>query len=154
MPKMITVKSKEFFPLIHAVMANGQTARITITGRSMYPFLREHLDSVELAHADFTAIKRGDIVLIVRDNDEYVLHRVVRKKKDSFYLVGDGQVSVEGPIRPDQLLARVKKIWRGGREVNSSSVAWCCTSHLWLYCLLFRRVAFKMHSVMKFCLRF
>ena len=70
---------------------------------SMYPFLREDKDKVELAMTSFSCIKKGDVVLIKRESGEYVLHRVLKKSMDHFYIVGDAQQWIEGPLLPEQL---------------------------------------------------
>lgn len=74
---MKTVKSKIAFPFIKEILDKGSRVRITVTGMSMYPFLREHMDSVELSKANFSERDRGDIVMVMRNSHEYVMHRVM-----------------------------------------------------------------------------
>lgn len=145
----MTVKSKEFFPVINEILANNQSARITIIGNSMYPFLREYHDSVELSSVDFKVVRKGDIVLVLRDSGEYVLHRVIKKQEDSFYIAGDSQISIEGPIRPNQLLAKVKKVWRYNKEIKCSGIVWRLISRLWLFCYPFRYVLIRTYNYLR-----
>jgi signal peptidase I len=149
MSKLVPLKSSDFFPLINMVFANGQTARITVTGQSMFPFLREGVDSVELSPVDYQGIFKGDIVLVQRDNGEYVLHRVIRKCFDVFYILGDGQIIIEGPIRSRRLLAKVKTVWRHERKIDCSRRTWRFLSQVWVYAFPFRRVFIKMHTLLK-----
>jgi len=90
------VKSSELFPVIKEILSEGRTAWITVTGNSMYPFLREDIDSVKLSAASLETIKKGDIVLIRRLTGEYILHRVIRKEDDCFYMVGDPKGGLRG----------------------------------------------------------
>ena len=153
MCKVVFLKSSDLFTFINKVLTKGQTARITVTGQSMYPFLRDCQDSVGLASETYQNILRGDIVLIRRDNGEYVLHRVIRKCTDTFYIIGDGQVRVEGPLKSSQLIAKVRTVWRGEHEIDCTGALWKLLSHIWLYCLPLRRIKIKTKSLLKKIIR-
>lgn len=126
------VKAGVMFPVISEILGTGKTARVTITGSSMSPFLRQGTDSVELAETDFQSIRRGDIVLIRRYNGQYILHRVLSKKKDCFFMVGDAQQFVEGPLRPNQLIAVAKAVYRKDWRISCDSFWYSAFSELWL----------------------
>jgi len=125
------IKSKELFPQIKELLDSGHKVRITVTGSSMMPFLRENIDSVELSATDFESLRFGQIPLIRRTDGHYVLHRVIRKKKDCFYIAGDAHLWIEGPIYPEQLVAVVTKIWRGDRQISTSGITWNILSFIW-----------------------
>lgn len=146
MPEERRVKSAEMFPLVQEIFDNGGSARIIVTGMSMYPFLSENRDSVELIKSNFSDIKRGDIVLALRDSGQYFLHRIWRKKTDSFYLVGDAQTWIDGPYRPDQLIAFVRKVWRKERVIDCSSLWWRITGTAWLLLRPFRGYILRIFS--------
>jgi len=98
----------------------------------MYPFLRDGLDCVELSACSFDTAKKGDIVLIQRKTGEYVLHRILCKKKSVFYIIGDAQQWIEGPLEKEQLIAVVSAIRRGKRTISCSNFIWKLLSFLWL----------------------
>jgi signal peptidase I len=148
MCEIISIKSNKLFPVIRDLLKNGMRTRITVTGMSMYPFLREYIDSVELSNSNFKSIHYGDIVLIERKSGEYVLHRVVRKEEYCFYIVGDAQHWVEGPLSPDQLIAVVTAIWRKNKKIECSNFWWKLPSLIWLRLLLFRRLITRTHSLL------
>jgi len=129
--KVKNVKSAELFSAINELLLNGQKVRITVTGNSMMPFLMENRDSVELSAATINDLRFGQIALIRRDNGVYVLHRVIFKSKNSFYLAGDAQCRVEGPIPPRQLIAVVSAIWRKGKMISPSNMLWRILSFIW-----------------------
>lgn len=131
MHNLKTIKSEELFPAIRDLLDNDRKVRITVTGNSMMPFLRENIDSVELSAADFSSLRFGQITLIRRQDGQYILHRLVRKKKDHFYIAGDAQLSVEGPVYPDQLIATVTKVWREDRQISASNIIWQTISFIW-----------------------
>lgn len=126
------IKAAELFCLVSEIIEQGQSARILVSGSSMYPFLRDEIDSVELMQADFTALKRGDIVMIRRYSGDYVMHRIIKKEADCFYMVGDAQEWLEGPILPDQLVAIVRSIWRKDKQISCDNRWWRLLSELWL----------------------
>lgn len=131
MSRIITFPFGQIYDFAQNVFENGQSIRITVVGDSMYPFLRSGIDSVELIKADFCDIELNDIVLVERLSGEYVLHRVFKKTQYNFYLQGDAQTYIEGPLNPEQLKARVKTIWRGDRVVPCSNYIWQLTGKIW-----------------------
>lgn len=126
------VEAKRIFPLIRELLDTGRSVRITVTGTSMYPFLRERTDSVELECTRFESVRRGDIVLVARGDEQYVLHRVQRIEADRFYMAGDALCWLEGPFQTEQLVAVVKAVWRGERRVLCTSFLWKVLSHVWV----------------------
>lgn len=144
MHRSVALNSREFFPLLEKLLGDGHHVKITVTGSSMSPFLRDGVDHVELTPVDFETLRRGDIVLARRKDGEYVLHRVVRIRNNMFFLVGDAQVVQEGPLGKEQLLARVGKVHRGSLEINSSNPLWRALSCCWFYSLFARRVIIAM----------
>ncbi len=131
MHNLRTIKSEELFPAIKELLDNNQKVRITVTGDSMMPFLREDIDSVELSATDFDSLRFGQITLIRRTNGLYILHRLIHKKRDCFYIAGDAQYWIEGPVYPHQLIAVVSNLWRGNRQISPSNILWKTLSFIW-----------------------
>lgn len=144
-----TVQNACLFPLVKEIIEQGQSARISVTGSSMYPFLRDTIDSVEMSKGDFDSLARGDIVLIRRYSGAYVMHRVYKKEKDCFYLVGDAQQQIEGPLFPDQIVAAVPSVWRKGKNISCSNPWWRVLSWIWLLLLPFRHYVFRAGRLIK-----
>lgn len=101
----------------------GEKVALTVTGNSMNPFLKNERDKAVLQKLEKEP-KKGDIVFYRRKNGAYVLHRVVKKKGNSFYFSGDAQTRVEGPIEKKQLLAVCKEVERNGKTFSSKSLLW------------------------------
>ena len=74
----------------------------TNVGFSMYPLIREREDILHIISS--TTYKRGDIVLYLSSNDKYVLHRIIKIKKDKYILAGDYNYFKDQPISRDQIL--------------------------------------------------
>lgn len=140
------IKAKDLFPFISEIIEQGQSARILVSGSSMYPFLRDEIDSVELVQADFAALKRGDIVMIRRTTGDYVMHRIIRKEYDCFYMVGDAQEWIEGPIQPDQVIAVVPSIWRKDKQIDCDNRWWRLLTGLWLRLRPWRNLILRIYG--------
>ncbi len=148
MHNVIKAKSAEIFPVVQEILQNENSrVSIIVTGSSMHPFLREGIDSVDLMKPDFDRLKKLDIVLIKRNNGVYVLHRVCRKVSDRFYMVGDNQVYVEGPLYPEQLIAVVSSVKKNGRSIPSRSYRLMIPAGIWMFLLPVRRFIFKAYSI-------
>ena len=132
MREIVTVKSNELFPIVREIFDHNGTAKIRVTGMSMLPFLRHERDFVELSATGAKELHKGDIVLVVRDSSEYVLHRVIKISSAGIYINGDSQCWTEGPIRPGQLAAKVISIWRDNRQIKCDNLFWRLLSHVWL----------------------
>lgn len=95
---------------------------VPVQGVSMRPFLRNG-DFVYLCALP-DKVKKGDILLFQRKNNQYVLHRVYKINKDGTYLLlGDSQLSPE-PVRPEQLRAKVRFVRCGSQECRPGSFRW------------------------------
>lgn len=135
MDKKNTIKlpSGELFPFMEEYMKDGREIIIQARGNSMFPLMRNDKDSLKLAGADFSDIRKYDVVLIRRTTGAYIIHRVCKKTKDAFYMVGDNQTEIEGPLYPDQLLAVTVEVYRGGRTIKRGSALWNIYARLWMF---------------------
>jgi hypothetical protein len=143
MHKIKLIKANDLFPHVKELLKQEVRVRITVTGMSMYPFLRGNKDSVELKKTNFTDIKKGDIVLICRECGDYILHRVVKKDSSCFFIMGDAQQWIEGPLYPEQLQAKVAAIWRGNTRIDGSNIMLKLLTEAWDGLLPFRRMLIK-----------
>ncbi len=112
------LEMKDLAPLIREVVGKGGSFRLYPRGVSMLPLLREGIDSVKLGAPE--TVKKGDVVFYLRENGEYVLHRVIGKHKESFTLCGDAQLLPEHGIRRDQIFAKAIGFWRGEEYIAAT----------------------------------
>ncbi len=113
----------ELFPVIQEVLDKGGEFRLYPRGVSMLPTIREGRDSVVLSPAT-PPYRRGDILLYRRDSGIFVLHRVVKAEKDgTLTMRGDNQYYKERGIRGDQVIAVVRRYFRGEREILTASLS-------------------------------
>ena len=128
------VATHEFLPFVRELLSQDGAAsvRMTVTGRSMMPLLRDRKDSVLLTNE--RAPRRYDIVLFTRTNGEAVLHRIIKKRTEGFYIIGDNECEPEGPVLPSQIIAVVKGFYRDGRYIACNRRL--CRLYAFLWCRL------------------
>jgi signal peptidase len=133
------VKMSQMAPIIEWLISEGCQIKLTVTGNSMYPFLRHGIDSVVLDKDTNRKVKKRDIVLFRRNNGKYVLHRVVKVSEGGeLYLAGDAQRFVEGPINREQVTGIVTMIYRGEKKIACNSFLYKLCSIIWLWALPIR----------------
>ena len=89
----------------------------TNVGYSMYPLIRQREDILHIVRTN--DYKRGDIILYKSDVDHYVLHRILKIKKDKITCAGDYNYFKDKPIDRAQvlgLLVAIKK--KDGKEID------------------------------------
>lgn len=114
------------------VLKSGNLLTIKPQGTSMYPFIYPGRDSVTIEPLGNHVCKRGDVLLYRRDGSILVIHRVHHIKGGQFYMIGDGQLEIEGPLRPDQFRGRMIGYCRKGKEHTVRELHYRFLSSLWL----------------------
>lgn len=117
---------------IEELLSSGGEIVLTVTGTSMVPFLRPERDAVTIERAD--SFKKGDIVLYVRPNEAFVLHRIVAvEDSETLCCCGDGQVTQERGVLQDSVVGRVRIIHRGDRKIPVQSAFYVLLVKLWMF---------------------
>lgn len=80
----------------------------TNVGYSMYPLIKEREDVLRIVKTDI--FKKGDVVLYKSEIDHYVLHRILKIKKDKVILAGDYNYWKDKPITKDKILGKLVSI--------------------------------------------
>lgn len=128
---MATLDTNKYLDAVCLMLREGQeNVPVPVKGVSMRPFLR---------NADFAyliqlpeKLKRGDIVLYQRPNDQYVLHRVYKILGSGNYLMlGDSQLEPE-PVNAGQLRAKVSFVRIGRSVCRPGSFRWWFFAVPWL----------------------
>lgn len=117
---------------IETLLKSGQTIQLFPQGYSMYPLLVPGRDEVILSPLPDRPLRRGDVALYRRDTGILVLHRICRCKEDGYYMVGDNQVQVEGPLRKEQVIGIMSGFVRKGKLFSSDDLWYRILSRIWL----------------------
>lgn len=134
---MNTTKSDPVKIDLEQLLREGNIIRIKPQGYSMYPLFIPGRDEALIQQTDGTDCHRNDVVLYRRDQGILVLHRICRITSDGFYMVGDNQYEVEGPLRQDQIIGKLIAVNRNSREFTVGNPFYKFVSSLWLLCCLF-----------------
>lgn len=114
-------------------LAKHDTIMIEPKGYSMYPLFVPGRDKAVITAIGQRKGKRGDVLLFRRDDGLLVLHRVCRVKPDGYYMLGDNQEKVEGPIAKEQVVGILVQIIRKGRPVSTRNVLYRFCATVWLF---------------------
>ena len=134
---------------IEQLLASGTTIKIKPQGYSMYPLFVPGRDEACIDRADFSSLKRGDVILYRRDKSILVLHRIWKITDNSFYMVGDNQTEIEGPLRADQVRGKLTGFVRNGKFVDVKNPIYRFLSGLWLFLRPLRPCAWKLTTCMR-----
>ena len=119
---------------IEKLLEQGKRLRIKPRGYSMYPLIVPGRDEVFVERVSPESLRRGDVVLYRRrDENILVLHRIWKRKGDAFFLVGDNQKEIEGPLEASQIKGKMTGILRNGHEISTSNVIYLLHSRIWLW---------------------
>lgn len=110
------IKVEALVPLLNEALEKGQDFKMPVRGTSMLPCICDK-DYVVLTKPE--SLKKNDVIFYVRENGQYVLHRIYQVKKDYYVLMGDNQCFKEYPIYPNQVLAKVKEVVINGEKVDN-----------------------------------
>ena len=107
-------------PLIRERLAAGQRVRyLPFRGVSMLPMLRQGIDTVELAPLP-ERLKKYDLPVYQYPSGKYVMHRIVKVRKDHYICLGDNTYNYE-IIRRDQMLGLVSAFKRGEKRIETDA---------------------------------
>lgn len=143
------VPASHIFEIAEESLNEGKSIKIAVVGNSMYPFLRNKVDSVELYKEDYINIKINDIV-VARKGTKYILHRVYKKNKDSFVTLGDGNLTTDGIHSKDNLICKASAIYRKDKRISCSSFLFKLLSVLWKILKPFRKYIFKAYYKIRY----
>lgn len=141
------VDTNEYVSVLRELAEEGRVVSMLIAGSSMSPFLCHNRDYIYFTKPD-RELRRGDMVFYQRDTGQYVMHRIYKRKKDGYYMVGDAQTQIEGPLRRDQIFARIIKVKRKGRIIEPGNFWWEFFEHVWIRIIPMRKVIEKLYSLL------
>lgn len=124
---------------VEDLLRRGETIQISPEGYSMYPMFVPGRDKAVLKQADIVRLKRGDVVLYRRPGSILVLHRLCRCTEEGFYMVGDNQVEVEGPLPGEQIIGVLTAFVHKGHHVSVRNPVYVACAGIWLFLRPVRR---------------
>lgn len=122
-----------------SLLSDNQTLEISPNGYSMCPFFLGGRDTVYITQPSFP-LKRGDIAVYKRnlaEDERYIIHRIHHLEQTTtgtlYYMLGDNQIQIEGPINESQIHGIALQIKRKGKLIDcKTNHFYRFTSKLWL----------------------
>lgn len=146
------VDTREYVSVLREIAESGKIVSLRIAGSSMSPFLAHGRDYIYFTKPDREP-RTGDMVFYQRKNGQYVMHRIYKKKPEGYYIVGDAQTEIEGPVDRGQIFALIIKVKRKDRIIRPGDFWWEFFEHVWIHMIPLRRPAVRIYSAVSKLLR-
>ncbi len=140
------VDTREYVSVLREISDEGKVVSMRIAGSSMSPFLCHNRDYIYFTKPD-RPLRKGDMVFYQRDTGQYVMHRIWKRDSRGFYIVGDAQTAIEGPVREDQIFALVIKVQRKGKILQPGDFWWEFFEHVWIRIVPVRRIIVRLYGI-------
>lgn len=144
---MRRVDTQEYLTVLKELVQQGKEVSLLVSGSSMSPFLIHERDYVYFRQPD-RELKAGDIVFFQRKNGQYVMHRIWKVKPEGYFIVGDAQTEIEGPVSRDQIFAIITKVQRKGTWIAPGDFWWEFFEHVWIHMVPLRRVIMRIYATL------
>ena len=128
---MRKVDTNEYISALRELTEGGKEVGLLISGSSMAPFLIHERDYICFKKPD-RELRKGDMVFYQRASGQFVMHRIWKVKPEGFYIVGDAQTEIEGPVKCDQIFAVVTKAKRKEKWIEPGDFWWEFFEHVWI----------------------
>lgn len=99
------------------VLARNGTLIFTPGGTSMQPLLKHLANPVLLVPVE-GRLKKGDVPFYKRPNGQYVLHRILKVRKDTYDCCGDNQVLIEKGVTDEMIFAKMAGFYENGVYIS------------------------------------
>ncbi len=139
------VDTREYVSVLREIAESGEVVSLRIAGSSMSPFLAHGRDYIYFTKPD-RELRSGDMVFYQRKNGQYVMHRIYKTKPEGYYIVGDAQTEIEGPVAREQIFALIIKVKRKDKIIQPGDFWWEFFEHVWIRMIPLRRPAVSIYS--------
>ena len=103
----------------------------TNVGDSMMPLLRQGKDLLIIGSKPAERLKKYDVPLYKRDSGQYVLHRILKVRKNDYVLCGDNRWQKETGVTDRHIIGVLTAVVRDGKEISVSDRRYWLYVHLW-----------------------
>lgn len=100
-------------------------------GKSMLPLLRSDKDIILIKSLENDCCTKYDVILFVRGNGKYILHRIVKVALNRYWVIGDNCIDGEWVSR-NQVIGVLIAIKRNGKTINVTD--WKYKLYVTLWC--------------------
>ena len=142
---MKVVDTYAYISALRSLTEEGYEVAVIIAGNSMNPFLVHQRDQIYFKKPD-RPLRRGDMVFYQRCDGRYIMHRICKVEGNQYYIVGDAQTVIEGPILEDQIFGLITKVQRKGKWIYPNHLVWKFYEKIWVRTIPVRRHLMRVYS--------
>ncbi len=111
----VKVKLDSIYEVMEEMLSLGKEVTFTTNGDSMRPLLFSS-DSVTLKRVP--NYKKGDVVLFRKDDGSFVLHRIIKIKKDTVFTEGDALIRKDAPFDKSRIIGKAVAFIRKDKTIR------------------------------------
>ena len=145
---MRVIDTGAYISVLKELVEEGHEVSLLVSGNSMSPFLVNQRDYIYFKRPD-RELRKGDMVFYQRNTGQYVMHRICRVENNQYYMVGDAQQEIEGPLERGQIFALITKAKRKGKIIQKGNFWWEFFEHIWIRVIHHRRILVKTYGILK-----
>ncbi len=117
----VKVRLDSIFEVMEEMLSLNKEVTFTTNGDSMRPLLLSG-ESVTLKR--FSKYKKGDVVLFKKDDGSFVLHRIIKIKKDTVFTQGDALISDDQPFNKNKIIGKAIAFIKKDETIKISSFSY------------------------------
>jgi len=137
--------------LIDIELSIGDQIQFRVVSNSMAPII-EVGDSVLVNISEFDAIKRGDIIVIQRE-DDFLTHRAIKLKDGGWLTKGDNSVFFDPLSKAENIIGYVVSVEKGNQPIEFQTSSWARNNRILAKFSELEAKAFAFHSKMRYPFR-
>lgn len=103
----------------------------TNVGDSMWPLLHEGRDLMIIEKKPEGRMKKYDAILYKRPCGKYIMHRILKVRKNDYVLCGDNRWQREFGVQDDWVLGVLTAVVRKGKRISVTSFKYRLYVHIW-----------------------
>ena len=134
---MKVVDTREYVGMLKELTEEGKEVSMLVFGSSMAPFLIHARDMIYFKKPDRELQK---VILYFSEKERAVRHAPdMEDQAGGYYIVGDAQTQIEGPVKREQIFALITKVRRKEKWLEPGDFWWEFFEHVWLHMIPLRR---------------
>ncbi|MEE1038810.1 MAG: S24/S26 family peptidase [Eubacterium sp.] len=139
---MRKIDTNKYVSVLRNLVEEDKEVGLLISGNSMAPFLVHERDYIYFKKPD-RPLQPGDMVFYQRENGQFIMHRIFDIRDNGYYMLGDDQFQIEGPLQRSQIFALVTKVKRNGKVLGPEDFLWKFFRGPWRKSYSLRRFLFR-----------
>ena len=119
----------------------------TNVGDSMLPLLRQGRDLFVITRKPAGRLKKYDVPLYKRDSGQYVLHRILKVRKNDYILCGDNRWERESGVTDRHVIGVMTAVIRDGKTIRVTDPKYRLYVHLWCDLFFIRAAILRLKAL-------